>query len=133
MDNEQQTHYDVLGISQTATSHEIIDAYMRLRNHFEQIGVQEQLEIIREAYTILSNIRTRDRYDDELIRQGRVESPFFDDDDDDHNDDESDSTQVQADSEVTLQMLLSNETAFIDDDDELEVRNYDGELDADIT
>ena len=76
VDPDAPTFYDLLRVEQMATSFEILETYMVLRTEYEEAGDTKAVERLQHAYTILSNQRTRDRYDAELHRLGLSESPF---------------------------------------------------------
>ena len=76
VDPDAPTFYDLLRVGQMATSFEILETYMVLRTDYEEAGDTKAVERLQHAYSILSNQRTRDRYDAELHRLGLTESPF---------------------------------------------------------
>lgn len=64
------SHYDTLKVSETATQEDIKRAYRRLasKHHPDKGGNKDEFQKIEEAYRILSDVDSRQRYD--LERQG---------------------------------------------------------------
>ena len=60
------SYYDILNISEEATSAEIKDAYRELakQHHPDKEGSREEFETISKAYKVLSNPKERETYDE---------------------------------------------------------------------
>mmetsp|Transcript_73589 Transcript_73589/g.204499 ORF Transcript_73589/g.204499 Transcript_73589/m.204499 type:complete len:238 (-) Transcript_73589:211-924(-) len=62
------THYDILGVSPTASSVEVKKAYYRqaMLHHPDKQGSRERFEALDVAYSVLRDPRRRDHYDLQL-------------------------------------------------------------------
>jgi curved DNA-binding protein len=71
------SHYDTLKVTETATPEEIKKAYRRLasKHHPDKGGNTDEFQRIEEAYRVLSNPESRQRYD--LERKGFGGGPQF--------------------------------------------------------
>ena len=70
--DDQQTHYDVLGLPHDATVPQINKQYRALRAELREMGVpldDTHYEALRVAYRVLRDRKLRKRYDKELKKQ----------------------------------------------------------------
>ncbi|KQO98297.1 J domain-containing protein [Leifsonia sp. Leaf264] len=76
------THYETLGVADTATDGEIVDAYRTLIRHYHPDRAGEagatMSQKVNEAYTILRDVDARKVYDRGLARRARTGQPVPD-------------------------------------------------------
>ena len=82
MTNETQTHYQALGVSRDAKSHDIVRAYKRLKGQLEADNVApdpKRLKRVEEAYAVLNDAARREAYDASFVqaRRERIRTKTF--------------------------------------------------------
>src|SRR5262249_39609548 len=74
MTDETQTHYQVLGVSRDAKSHDIVRAYKRLKGQLEADNVApepKRLKRVEAAFAVLNDPAQRDAYDASVVQARR--------------------------------------------------------------
>ncbi len=74
MIDETQTHYQVLGVSRDAKSHDIVRAYKRLKGQLEADNVApepKRLKSVEAAFAVLNDPAQRDAYDASFVQARR--------------------------------------------------------------
>lgn len=95
-----QDHYDVLGVPQTASPHEIRQAYRRMamrwhpdRNLDEKAQAEARFKCVAEAWATLSDPKKRQRYD---ASRAPEDPPVEDEDEDEDDGDERSERDTSA-------------------------------------